>query len=161
MEHIGNLGVFGWQGAFADTSGVGFHDAHDSVHAVRWNTRTGASATGGSAGRSHKGIGAVIEIEERPLGAFEQNVVPTKNGLMQQDDGVGHEGFQVVAGGAVLLKDVLEREWFGAERFEDLIVLANPQFELALETFGINQVDDAQSSTSGFVTIGGTDPALG
>ena len=102
VEHVGDLGVLGRQRPFADARGVGLHHADDAVHAVRRHARAGAGAARGGVRGGHERIGAVIDVQERALRAFEQDVLAAPHGLVQQDDRVGDERLEVIAGGAIV-----------------------------------------------------------
>jgi len=80
---------------------------------------------------------------------------------VQKDDGIGDKWFQVIPGSAVFIVDLFEGERFRAEGFENFVVLFDFQFELAFESFGIDQIDHPQTRSSCFVTISGADAAFG
>ena len=119
---IGNFRVLRRQRPFAHARRVGLHHAHDAVHAMRRHARAGAGAARRGVGRRDERIRAVVNVEKRPLRAFEQNVVAAPHRLVQQHDGVGDERFQIIPGGAVFGENLLERERFRAERLQHFVV---------------------------------------
>ena len=108
VQQLGDLGILRGQRPFAHARRVGLHHSHHAVHAMRRNARAGASAAGGGIGRSHEGVGAMIDVEKSALGAFEQDMVAAPRGLVQQDDRVGDKRFQSVSGGPVGGVDSIE-----------------------------------------------------
>src|SRR5678816_4490723 len=103
----------------------------------------------------------MIEIEEGSLGTLEQDVIAAENTTVQQDDGVGDKGFEIIARGTVFLQNLLEGEGFGPERFEDLVVFFNLELEFLLEQLGVHQVNDTQAGAGRLVAVGRTNPAFG
>ena len=75
VQQVGNLRVLGRQRPFADAGGVGLHHAHHAIHAMRRHARAGAGAAGGGVRGGDERIGAVVDVEERALRAFEQDVL--------------------------------------------------------------------------------------
>ena len=91
VQHVGDLRVLGRERPFADARGVGLHHADDAIHAMRRHARAGAGAAGGGVRRGDERIRAVIDVEERALRAFEEDLLPGLQRLVQIDDGVGDE----------------------------------------------------------------------
>ena len=161
VEQVGHLRVLRRQRAFAHARGVGLDDADDAIHAMRRHPGTGAGAAGRGVGRGDERIGAVVDIEERALRAFKQNIRAVADLFVQQDDGVLHERLQVFARLIVFRKYRLERKRFGAERFEDDVVFLDAGGKFGFEFDRINQVADAQADAGGLVAVSGADAALG
>src|SRR5437016_2417690 len=103
----------------------------------------------------------MIDVEESALRAFKQNILFLADSLVQQDNGVGDKWFQVVTGSAVLLVDLLERQWLGAESLKDFIVLLELEFKLRLKSFRIHEVKDPQTGARGLIAVSRTDAAFG
>src|SRR5437899_3881625 len=161
VKHVGNLGIFAWKRSLAYARGIGFHDADDAIHAMGRNAGAGAGAAGGGIGRGNERIGAVIDIEEGALRAFEQNILSALDGLMEEHNGVRHEGFQVIAGGSIIFVNLFEGKRAGAECFEDFVVFVDLGLELPGEAIRVDQVEHAQTSSRGFVAVGWADAAFG
>src|SRR5712691_11034057 len=128
---------------------------------MRWDSRAGASPARSRIGRSHERISAMIDIQERALRAFKQNIVAAPHGVMEQHDGIRNKRLQVISSGPISLVNRLKRKRFCAESFEDLVVLFYFEFELLLEALGIDEVDDAQAGSGGLIAISGADATLG
>ena len=64
---------FGGQGPIADPRRVRLHDAQDRIDRRGADADADRGAAGGRVGRRDIGIGAVIDIEQRALRAFEQD----------------------------------------------------------------------------------------
>src|SRR5436190_9253057 len=102
----------------------------------------------------------MVDVEEGTLRAFEKNIVAATQGFVQENDGVGNERFQIVAGGAVLGMNVFERKGLRPERFEDFVVLDDLGSEQLLEALRIDQVNDAEPGARGLIAVGRPDPAF-
>ena len=85
------LRVFRRERPFADARRVGLHHAEDAIHAMRRNARAGAGAARGRVRRGHVRIRAVIDIEKSSLRAFEEDLLPGLQRVVQIDDGVADE----------------------------------------------------------------------
>ena len=83
------VGELGRKRSGADAGGVGLRDADDAVDVAGPEAGSGACTAGRRVGRRDVRIGAVVEVEERRLGAFEQHVGPGRQGVVQQAHGVG------------------------------------------------------------------------
>ncbi len=103
----------------------------------------------------------MINIQERALRALEEDVVAPAQGLLEQDDGIGNEWLEEVAGGAIGLVDLLERKRPCAEGLEHFVVLFDLERELFFEALGLDQVNYSQAGARRFVAVGGADAAFG
>src|SRR5690606_41893565 len=61
----------GWERPRSDPRGVGLGDAPDPVDHGRSNPEAGAHTARDRRARGHVGIGAVVDVEQRSLGALE------------------------------------------------------------------------------------------
>jgi hypothetical protein len=161
VEHVGDFGVFGWEGAFADSGRVGFHDTDDAVHAVGWHAGAGAGAAGSGVRGGDEGIGAVVDVEKCSLSALEKNVGFATGRLVQVYDGVSDEGLECVAGGAVGVVDFFKRKRFATESFQDFVVFLDALFENCFEAFGIDEINETHADAGGFVTVRRADASFG
>ena len=107
------------------------------------------------------GIGAVVDVEESALRAFEQDLLSLLQRVMQIDDGVGDERPQFFAGREKIRVHFREGDRSGAERLQDAVVLLHLGPQFFGEQFGLHQIGHAQAGARGFVAVGGTDAALG
>src|SRR5437016_1170581 len=103
----------------------------------------------------------MIDVEESALGAFEQDVVTSPDCVVQQNDGIGDERTEVIAGRAVLLMDLLKRKRLSAECLQDFVILFNLVLELDFESLRVNQIEDSKAGSGGFIAVGWADAALG
>ena len=81
----------GRERAVAHPGGVGLHDAQHLVDQGRADAAGGAGPAGGGRRRGDVRVGAVIEVEQHALGAFEQDVLAGLDLLVQEARGVAHE----------------------------------------------------------------------
>src|ERR1051326_9548041 len=103
----------------------------------------------------------MIDIQERALSSFEQNVFALAHCFMQQYYRVGHELLEIIARRVITIMDLLEREWLCTEGLQDFVVLPDLQFQLFLKALGIDQVQHAQSRSRRFVAVRRSDAPLG
>ena len=73
----------------ADPGRVGLHHADDLVDLERPDAAAGAGAARDRVRRGHERIGAVVEVEERALGALEQDVLAARERVLDQPGRVG------------------------------------------------------------------------
>ena len=72
---LGELQLRG-EGALAHASDIGLLDAEHAVDGLGADAGTRGSAARAAAGRRHERIGAMVDVEQRALGAFEENGLP-------------------------------------------------------------------------------------
>ena len=80
---------------------------------------------------------------------------------MQQNHCIGDERFEVIARRAIAVVNLFEGKRFGPERFQNFIIFPNREFKLSFESLGIDQIDYTQAGSRRFVSVGGTNAALG
>ena len=152
---------FGGEGAAADAGGVGLDDAQHI--ADRAGAKTGARRrlSRHGVGRGDKGIGAVIDIKQRALRAFEQHPLARPPHLVQQAPGRAGKGQNL--GGDV-------GQGFEEFRRIDLgqvkppakgLVVGQQAFDLAFKSLGIGKVRDADRPAADLVLIGRANAATG
>src|SRR5690606_39522291 len=78
--------------AGADAGGVGLGDAEDVVQVQRAEAGTGGGAAGGGAGAGHVRVGAVVDVQQRALGALEHDVGAGLAQLVPARGDVGDHG---------------------------------------------------------------------
>ena len=142
---------------------VGLGDPDDLVDVARPDARPGAGAAGDRVGGGHEGIRAVVEVEERGLGALEQDVRAPFEGVVQEAHRVGHHrgdaGGQLVE---VQAADVVGRQRQAVvDLGQDLVLLLQDDVELLAEDLGVEEVLDPQSDPRRLVGVGGPDAPLG
>ena len=82
----------GHEGAGADPGGVGLGDPDDTIDVARAESCSHACAARRGVGRRDVGVRAVVEVEERRLRTFEQDVGIALQTVVQQADRVAHVG---------------------------------------------------------------------
>src|SRR5659263_225277 len=76
------VGQLGGEGTLADTGGVSLTDAHDLVDHRRTDSGADTGRAGDGIGRSDKGIGAVVDIQQAALGALKKHLLATSERLV-------------------------------------------------------------------------------
>ena len=84
-------------GSGADPGRVRLNDPDHLVHLERPDPPAGASAAGDRIGGSDEGVTPMIEIQQRPLGAFEEHVLAAGEGALHQPRGVIEMGAEAFA----------------------------------------------------------------
>ena len=82
----------------ADTRRVGLGDAQHVVQQVGPDARAGGGVAGHAVARRHVRVGAVVDVEQRALRAFEQQVRAVAVGLVQPVADVGQHRQQLLGG---------------------------------------------------------------
>ena len=87
----------GGEGPLADAGDVGLA-SRPSTRSMRVGPIAGAGAgrAGDRVRGGHEGIGAVVDVEHRPLGALEQHPLAVAQRLVDEQRGVGDEGPQAL-----------------------------------------------------------------
>ena len=161
VQQVGNHLVLGRQRAFAHARRVSLHHAHYAVHTMRRHTRTRAGPTRRGVRGGHERIRAVVNVQERALGAFEQDVGLLADRVMQEHHGVGHQRLQILAGRVVFGENFLKGQLLGTQRLEHTVVFFDARGQLHFEERGINQITHAQAHAGGLVAIRRANAALG
>ena len=103
----------------------------------------------------------MVDVEESPLRAFEQNVLPLPHGFVEQHNRVDHKRLQPVARRAIGSMNFLEGERFRAKSLEDFVVLPDFVAQDLLKARRVDQVDHARTSPRRFIAVGRADAAFG
>ena len=93
-----------------DPGRVGLHDADDLVDLERADPAAGAGAAGDRVRRGHERVGAVVEVEQRALGALEQDVVAARERVLDEPRRVGEVRREALAPGERLLDERVDLE---------------------------------------------------
>src|SRR5690606_30488164 len=94
----------GGKGAGADPGGIGLGDPQHIVQIEGAEAAAGGGATGGGIGGGDVGIGAVVDVQQRALGALEQDVCAAAPGGMEDVLDVREQWPQGLRPGAGLLQ---------------------------------------------------------
>src|SRR5690606_3492299 len=153
---------FGRERAAADAGGVSLGDAEHVVDRVGADPGAGQRAAGGRVGGRDVGIGAVVDVQQRALRAFEQHAPALLAQVVQDAGDVALHRLDVLAEGQRLVERLLEIDGFGLEvidQHEVVVVERGAQF--LGELIGIVQVRDADAATRDLVLVGRADAAPG
>ena len=152
------VGQLGGERPGTDAGRVGLGDPDDAVDVAGAEAGAGARPAGGRVGRGDVGIGAVVEVEERRLGALEQQVLAGGEGLVQQSDGVGDERCEAGAEVGEAGDDVVHVERVTAGGGELAVLGDGSRLDVIGERRQVGHVAGAQPDTAGLVGVGRTDP---
>src|SRR5581483_2986860 len=145
---------------FADARHVGLRDADDGVDARRADPDPRRGRTGDGVRGGHERIRPVVEVEERPLRALEEDVLPRVQGAVDEERGVGDVRPQPLR---MLLRpagDRLELDRLGAvDPLEPDVPLCERDLDLLAQDLRVEQVLDADPDPGGLVRVGRADPA--
>lgn len=101
--------------AFSDAGGVGFADAECVVDVPGADSGAEACTSGGGVAAGDIGIGAVIEVEECSLCAFEEDAVASANGFLEDGFGVGDKRLDPLGIAAIFVVEVFKFNGFATE----------------------------------------------
>src|SRR5947207_8608159 len=128
---------------------------------MRWKIRTWACPARCCIRRSYIRIGAMVDIEECPLCAFEQDLFAAFHRAVQIHNRVCHERAQLFGSGQVSFVDLPKTDRPGAESLKDSIVLNHLGLQFFREHNRLYQVGHPQPRTRCFVPVSRADSALG
>ena len=152
----------GREGAGADPGRVGLGDAPDLVEVAGPDARADRRRAGDRVRRGDEGIGAVVEVEHRPLGPLEQDGRVAVERVPAELRGVGDVGLEAVAVGHVGLGHRVEVEGGVLdERAQHLLLGLHRGHDLLAQDLLVEQVLDPDAEARGLVGVAGADPAPG
>ena len=145
-----------------DAGHVGLGDADHVGDVARAEPGSRERTAGHRVGGGHERIGAVIEVQQRPLRPLQQDRLAALQRLVQQHRGVGDVGAQALGVDRVLGLDVgrLHRQAV-VDAGEDRVLLAQDHVELLAEDLHVVEVLDAQADPRRLVGVGRPDAAPG
>jgi len=148
------------QRTFADSRHVCLGHADDRVEAIRPDPGAGCRLAGHRVGRGDERICAVVEVEERPLGALEEDELAVAQRLVDQQGRVGDVRPQPSRVGLVAVGDLLERERLDVvHALEPDVLLGERDLDLLPQDLRVEDVLDADPDPRSLVRIGRPDPA--
>ena len=119
------------------------------------------AAPGDRVRRGDEGIGAVVEVEQRPLGALEDHGPAGVERLPAEVRGVGDERLEPVAVAQVLLGHRVEVEpRVLGERAQHLLLGLQRGHDLLAQDLRVEEVLDPDPEAGGLVRVAGADAAL-
>ena len=140
---------------------VGLHDADDLVHLERADAATGAGAAGHGVGGGHEGVGAVVEVQQRALGALEEDVVAAPERVLDEPGGVVEVRAEALAPGQALGDERLHLEGVDAHRREEQVLVHEGPGDALAEDGLVDQVLHPEAQAPGAVAVRGPDAAAG
>lgn len=145
--------LLGGERAFSDASGVGFADAECVVDVPGADSGAEACAAGGGVAAGDIGIGAVVEVEECSLRAFEEDAVAPTDGFLEDGFGVGDERFEPLGIAAIFVVEVFKLDGFATEEGNQTIFEFEDLVEPFAEDFRINKFTHADADALDFVGV--------
>ena len=148
--------------ARTDAGRVRLHDADDALDRPRPHPGTGTHAARDRIARRHVRIGAVVEIEECGLGAFEQHPLLRVERVVDEVDRVVDHRRE-----PRYVREIPVGEFLGVEPEavvhlrEHAVLLAQREVELLAENLRVEQVLHTQADAPGLVAVRRADATLG
>lgn len=145
-----------------DARAVRLRDAENVVQFLRTDARAGSRRTRDAVARRDERIGAVVDIEQRALRAFEQQIAAVGVDVVETARHVGDHRLQTVGVAQHRVERLLEVDCGGAEvlREHEVVIV-----EVFAQTLGkrlrIEQVLHAQATARDLVFVGRADAAAG
>ena len=125
----------------ADPRRVGLDDAEHVVDGTRPDPGARAGAAGSGVRRSHKGIGALVDVQQGALRPLEQDVAAGPAIVVQERDDIGHEGQNSLPESQQALQRLLEIHRLAPEvTLQDEVVKIQHLAELGRETLAVCKV---------------------
>ena len=158
---LGELQLRG-EGALAHAGDIGLLDAEHAVDGLGADAGTRGSAARAAAGRRHERIGAMVDVEQRALSAFEKNGLPIAQRLVQHMGRLAHIGSQNARVRQVLVADLLHRVGVQTVNLlQDGVLLGQHRLKLQAEDLLVQQVLHADALAAHLVLVAGADAAFG
>ena len=158
----GFIEEFGGAGATADAGRVRLDDANHLRDETLGETRAVVNPGSGAVGTGDVREGAVVEVEQRALGSFEQKRLAFRDGVVKEARGIDDVVFELVGVAHVVVVDLveLERDEIRIESLEHLVFKLQDLGQTLLESRWSEEVTHADGvRASCFFAITGADPA--
>ena len=140
---------------------IGLCNTENIVDSRRPKSRAGRRLPGHGIGRGHERIGAVIIVEQGPLGALEQNAFAAFAPLVEQFPNPVHERQDLVGHCHQFIMDCLRRNLGRPHAAPQRIVVGQKPLDLVHQRFRLGQIANPDRPTANLVLIGRPDPASG
>ena len=144
-----------------DPGRVGLHDADDLVDLERPDPAAGARAAGDRVRRGHERVAPMVEVEQRALGALEQDVLAARQGGLDEPGRVVEVLAQPLAPGHRQLDQRFDGEGGPAHRSEHEVLVGQDALEPLVQDRPVEEVLHAQADPPGTIAVGRPDPATG
>ena len=162
-EFLGGGAVhFGGHRAAADAGGVGFEDAHHAGDVLGADAESGDGAADGGGGGGYIGIGAVVEVQEGALGAFQDDAFVLFQEVLHHLFGGAHAGAEAGGPLAALFQDGGGVQGLGVvDGGDDAVFHCHGGVDAVGEVVVVEEVAHTDAVAGGFVHIGGADALSG
>ena len=149
-------GQLGRQRSFADARRVRLDHAEHASDRARRNAEAGADAADRRVRRGDVRIGAVIDVEQRALRAFEQDRLAVAHRLRQQQRDVAHHRPHPLA-----VRQQLRQHRLPVHRavLDEAVARVDVVADVLLEPLRIGEVADADAAARDLVLVGRADAA--
>src|SRR5690606_33310115 len=146
----------------ANPGAVSLYDADDAVDLSRRYAEAGAASANRRVARRNVRVRAEVDVEQRSLGAFGEDVFAFLQRGVQVLRSVDDVGVDQAIELDVLLDDGVHIELFcPVDAAQDLVLFLDGPLELHAEDVAIEEVDDADAGPGELVHVGGSDAAAG
>ena len=150
--------VLGGERAGADARAVRLGDADDTGDPLRTDARPGARPAGHRIRGRDVRIGAVVEVEERGLGALEEHMLAGLQRFVHERDRVAQVGRHAVGDLAgVARHQVVDVDRFLPEGDDHRVFSGGPRLQRGGELGAVDDVARPQADSAGLVGVGGAD----
>ena len=147
------VGQLGRERAGTDPGRVRLRDPDDTIDVARTEPGAGARPARRRVGGRDVRIGAVVEIEERRLGALEEKMGAGRQGIVEEADRVGDVRRQAGGEGVERGDDLVDVERLGAVIGELAILGDRPGTHLLAEASRIEHIAGADADAAGLVGV--------
>ena len=152
----------GRERALADAGHVGLRDAEDLVDAVRADAEADRRPGRDRARRGDERVRAVVEVEQRSLGALEEHVVAVAERAIDEERRVCHVRAQPLRIALVGVGDLLEVERLDlVHALEPDVLLRDRELDLLAQDLRVEQVLHADPDPRRLVGVRRADAAAG
>ncbi len=148
--------------AGAHPRGVRLEDADHRGDPGRADAGPGAGPAGGRVGRGDERVGAVVDVQQRALGALQQHGLAALQGLVEQQPGVGDPVREVAALRQHGVHHLVGRERLAVVDLDQHLVLEVQRgLDLLPQDLLVEQVLGAHPDPGDLVLVAGADAAAG
>ena len=159
-EELANLVVLlRRERSLADAGRIGLGDAEYIADTARPHAGACRRLSGGRVRRGHKGIGAVVDVQQCALRALEQDARAALAVLVEDFPNPVDIGNDRVRNRAQLLHQRLVRDFVIAEATAKRVVMGQQPVDFRRQRFHVLQVHRPDRATADLVLIGGADAA--
>ena len=155
--------LLGGERSAADPRGIGLDDADDLGDVSTGHARAGRNAHARAVAAGDEGEGAVVDVQQRALGALEEHPLVGLDRVEQIGRGVGHVRAEPLGIAAILVENLLRIEPIAAraEAVEDFVLRLGDQLDPAAEIRAVHVAQPDGQRAAHLVAVAGSDAAHG